>query len=408
MNEILFVLLFGGEFLLISLRFKNFYSFAEETEIDFTVGKQPTASGFDIKLPSRRLNKVIAVVGANGAGKTQLIKPLAFLGWFVNSSFLGQESEQEIPYRPHALHADDPTEFTLHFVLQGEEYRYQLVLQRLRVVSEILSVKTSSQFSYLFKREKSELGFTFKEKGFPFPTKLAQGLRDNASLLAAAYAYDIAEAKPFIDYARGLFSNVAAMGRAPFRSAELFRVAESYLADDRLRERMIEALKTFDLGLSSVQIERVERLGDDGKMEVIHLPFGLHQNADGGGFSLPFFEESNGTQSAFVMLEKVLRVLVYGGMAVIDELDNDLHPHLIPKILDWFRFEHTNPHQAQLLFTCHTPEVLNRLQKHQVYLCEKQLQYSAAWRLDEVSGLRADDNLYAKYMAGALGAVPEV
>ena len=149
---------------------------------------------------TQRLNKVIAVVGANGAGKTQLIKPLAFLGWFVNSSFLGQESEQEIPYRPHALHADDPTEFTLHFVLQGEEYRYQLVLQRLRVVSEILSVKTSSQFSYLFKREKSEQGFTFKEKGFPFPTKLAQGLRDNASLLAAAYAYDIAEAKSFIDF----------------------------------------------------------------------------------------------------------------------------------------------------------------------------------------------------------------
>jgi uncharacterized protein len=407
MNIILFVLPFYGVFMLISLRFKNFYSFAEETEIDFTVGKQPAASGFDMTLPSRRLNKVIAVVGANGAGKTQLIKPLAFLSWFVNSSFLGQESEQEIPYRPHALHAEEPTEFTLHFLLQGEEYRYQLVLQRLRVVSEILSVKTSSQFSYLFKREKSEQGFTFKEKGFPFPAKLAQGLRDNASILSAAYAYDIAQAKPFIDYVRGLVGNVVAMGRAPFRSAELFRVAESYQADDKLRARMVQALKAFDLGLSDIQIERVERLGNDGQPEVMYLPFGVHQNAE-GGFSLPFFEESNGTQSAFVVLEKVLQVLVYGGMAVIDELDNDLHPHLIPKILDWFRFEHTNPHQAQLLFTCHTPEVLNRLQKHQVYLCEKQQHCSAAWRLDAVGGLRADDNLYAKYMAGALGAVPEV
>ncbi|MGP3427029.1 AAA family ATPase, partial [Escherichia coli] len=68
----------------------------------------------------------------------------------------------------------------------------------------------------------------------------------------------------------------------------------------------------------------------------------------------------------------------------------------------------TNPHQAQLIFTCHTPEVLNRLQKHQIYLCEKQQQISDAWRLDEVVGVRADDNLYAKYMAGALGAVPEL
>jgi hypothetical protein len=48
------------------------------------------------------------------------------------------------------------------------------------------------------------------------------------------------------------------------------------------------------------------------------------------------------------------------------------------------------------------------LQKHQIYLCEKQQQISEAWRLDEVVGVRADDNLYAKYMAGAFGAVPEL
>jgi hypothetical protein len=33
---------------------------------------------------------------------------------------------------------------------------------------------------------------------------------------------------------------------------------------------------------------------------------------------------------------------------------------------------------------------------------------SEAWRLDEVKGVRSDDNLYAKYMAGAYGAVPEL
>lgn len=138
------------------------------------------------------------------------------------------------------------------------------------------------------------------------------------------------------------------------------------------------------------------------------MPFGVHTTSTGQSFNLPFSEESSGTQSAFVLIFDLLLALDTGGMAVIDELDNDLHPHLIPKILDWFRFEHTNPKQAQLIFTCHTPEVLNLLQKHQVYLCEKYDQRSEAWRLDEVTGLRADDNLYAKYMAGALGAVPEV
>lgn len=394
--------------MLVSLRFKNFYSFADETELDFTVGKQPMASGFDINLPTQRLNKVIAVVGANGAGKTQLIKPLAFLSWFATSSFLEQSPEQLIPCYPHVLKASEETILTLQFVLDGREYRYQVVLYQQRLRSEILSVKTSSQFSYLFKRERDGQRFQFKEKGFPFPAKIAEGLRDNASLLAAAYAYDVEQAKPFVSYFRTLLSNVASTGRSGFRSAEIFRVADVYQQDVALKSRMIQALQEFDLGIADVQIERMERTGEDGQPGVIHFPFGMHQDAEGRWFKLPFFEESNGTQSAFVVLERVLQVLNAGGVAIIDEIDNDLHPHLIPKILDWFRFAHSNPHQAQLIFTCHTPEVLNRLQKHQVYLCEKQQQYSSAWRLDEVVGLRADDNLYAKYMAGALGAVPEV
>lgn len=82
--------------------------------------------------------------------------------------------------------------------------------------------------------------------------------------------------------------------------------------------------------------------------------------------------------------------------------------YLVPILLDWFRFEHTNPHQAQLIFTCHPPEVLNLLQKHQIYLIEKVDQCSEAWRADEIAGLRSDDNLHAKYMAGALGAVPQL
>jgi hypothetical protein len=59
------------------------------------------------------------------------------------------------------------------------------------------------------------------------------------------------------------------------------------------------------------------------------------------------------------------------------------------------------------LFTCHAVEVLNLVQKSQVILVQKD-EYceSSASRLDAVEGIRSDDNLYAKYMAGAYGAVP--
>lgn len=393
-----------------SLRFSNFYSFAAETVIDFSLGRKPTPSGFDIPLADgSRLNKVIAVVGANGSGKTQLIKPFPFLKWFICDSFLHSDPDAGIVYRPHLLQAGQDTELALDFCMAGQDYRYQLVLNGDQVQSEVLLQRTSSQFSYLFRRERSGESYSFKQKGFPFPKAQAEGVRANASLLAAAYSYDIKEAQPFIDYFNNWRSNVGCLGRHHYQRGDLFHVAQIYQDSPELHARMLQSMREFDLGLSDISIRERELAREDGSGTIrLHEPYGLHRSADGREFELSFMDESSGTQSAFVLLARVLGALESGGIAVIDEIDNDLHPHLMPRILDWFRFEHSNPKQAQLIFTCHTPELLNHLQKHQVYLCEKQDQCSEAWRLDEVQGLRADDNLYARYMAGALGAVPDL
>ena len=108
-----------------------------------------------------------------------------------------------------------------------------------------------------------------------------------------------------------------------------------------------------------------------------------------------------------MLLSRLLQTLEFGGLAVIDEFENDLHPHMLEPILDLFANPSTNPHQAQLLFTCHAIEVLNLVHKSQVMLVQKDEDCeSTASRLDAVEGIRSDDNFYAKYMAGAYGAVP--
>ncbi|MEC4768969.1 AAA family ATPase [Halomonas sp. CUBES01] len=391
-----------------NLIFKNFYSFADDTVIDFALGKKPTPSGYDIDVGGERYNKAIAVVGANGSGKTQFLKPLAFLRWFIANSFLGSDPERDIPISGHALNGNEPSRFELEFMVGGTDYRYQLELTPKEVLFEALYEKTSTQFSYLFKRERSEQGYRFKHKGFPFPKAQAEKLRGNTSLISAAHSYDVEAAKPFIDFFSRIETNVVSDGRRHFHHGALVGAATSFQKAPELQKRMSKALSTFDLGLDSVEIRKLPVLDETGQEEEIYLPFGTHTTEDGRSFELSFFEESSGTQSAFVLLEPILNTLHNGGVAVIDEIDNDLHPHLVPHLLEWFEFEHTNPYQAQLIFTCHTPEVLNLLQKHQIYLIEKRNQQSDAWRLDDMTGLRADDNLYAKYMAGGLGATPEL
>lgn len=394
--------------MLKKLTVSNFYSFAGETVVDFSLGKKPTPSGYDIQLAGDRFNKAVAIIGANGSGKTQLLKPLAFLSWFITDSFLGTAPDDAIPYAPHRLFADKNTSLELEFWLAGKDYRYQLQLAQSELIFEALFEKTSNQFSYLIKREKTSDGYSVKQKGFGFAKPQAEKIRSNASIISAAHNFDVAEAKSFVEYFQHIETNVASSGRRHFQHGALIRAAEQFSKYPALLQQMSDAMCQFDLGLNRVEIRQLISRDETGKEGKIYVPFGLHHTADGKSFELPFFEESSGTQSAFVLLEPILKTLQQGGVAVIDELDNDLHPHLVPILLEWFRFEHTNPKQAQLIFTCHTPEVLNLLQKHQVYLVEKTGQCSEAWRADEIVGLRADDNLYAKYMAGALGAVPDL
>ena len=397
--------------MIVQLKFSNCYSFAEEAQLSFELGKKPSASAFDIEVsPARRLNKVAAVIGANGSGKTQLIKPLAFLSWFISDSFLGNRPEAAIPYRPHALKEDRPTRFELTFLDQGEEYRYKLVLSRGRVEHESLHKKTSHLFSYIFSRDMASDNdnrpvYRYRQQGFGLPAARAEQLRHNASLISAAHNYDVELASRLAKYFGQYMYNIHVSGRRYFDSGSVLESAEFFSHNGELHSRMEELMCDFGLGLCKVSIDAVQ--DPQGSDSTVWMPFSTHA-AKGGEFTLPFFEESSGTQSAFVLLRRILPVLAHGGVAIIDEIDNDLHPHMLPYIVELFKFEHTNPHRAQIIFTCHTPEMLNLLKKHQIFLVEKQAQESEAWRLDEVTGLRTDDNLYAKYVAGALSAVPNL
>ncbi|WP_238567497.1 hypothetical protein, partial [Aeromonas lacus] len=56
----------------------------------------------------------------------------------------------------------------------------------------------------------------------------------------------------------------------------------------------------------------------------------------------------------------------------------------------------------------HTPEVLKNLKKHHCFIVEKENSESDVWRIDDIEGIRSQDNLYTKYMSGALGGVPMI
>jgi uncharacterized protein len=266
------------------------------------------------------------------------------------------------------------------------------------------------RYTYLFVRDWDDKSnsYNIKQQDFDFAPKEARRVRPNSSLISTAAQYGVALAQYLASVS--VQSNIVVSGRMPYRpEIELPNAARHFSQNLEQQQEMIRLLKSWDLGLTDVQLREVTLQGLGQESSKIWLPFGLHASRDGGTHELTFADESSGTQSAFVLLSRLLQALSFGGLAVIDEFESDLHPHMLEPILELFANPKANPRKAQLLFTCHAAEVLGLLHKSQIMLVEKSdACESAAWRMDDVKGIRTDDNFYAKYMAGAYGAVPRL
>lgn len=174
-------------------------------------------------------------------------------------------------------------------------------------------------------------------------------------------------------------------------------------------QQAVQFLQKHDFGLSNVLLkEALQNQKEDNTESVKHVyAVGVH-TIGGVDHQIDFQFESSGTRMVFSLLSQLLQVLSAGGIAIIDELESDLHPHMLLPILELFADSKSNPLNAQIIFTTHALEVLSSLHKTQITLVEKDNDCaSTAWRLDSMVGVRVDDNYYAKYMAGAYGAVPQ-
>lgn len=405
--------------MLHSFAFKNFLSFKERTEVSFALTQKASSHGWDAPSPAgQRLATALAVIGANGAGKTSLIKPVAFLSWFINHSFLQSAPNAQIPIKPHFSAPNEPIEFEIEADdLGGTLWRYVLKATSERVLHEAVYKrpnKKRAKFSYVFERDWDEAAkeYVIKQDGFGLNPAEAKKVRPNASLISTAAQYGVEVAQHLVSV--NVASNIMQIGRVNpdlgFLNASIF-----FHENAPLKKKMESLLHDLDFGLSGVEIRKLEmtappemKLPDGTKLPSQYLVFGVHTLKDGSRHELQWMEESSGTQTAFRQLWLLLSVLTNGGIAVIDELESDMHPHMIEPLLDLFASPHTNPHNAQIIFTSHSIEVMGLLGKSQVVLVEKKNCESEAWRLDTMDGVRTQDNLYAKYMSGAYGAVPQL
>lgn len=396
---------------------KNFYSFRELTTVSFVVNDNAPDSGSYFTAPSgTRLSRVETVIGPNASGKTNLLKVLLFLKWLIVDSF-NVKPDDPLPVQSFVFgdDQDTPIELVVVFEIDGKVYTYSFVLDGSKIISEKLELtsvvkknKSSKQvFARTWNGASGAYDFT-ASSGFDLPKEFENLLRSNASMISVAARLNHKDSQEIADFWQHVQSNVIEAGWIgdhlfPNAAQQLLEALDFYAENDELKAEAEKLLSRFDLGFDTFEITKEKK--EDGhslSARAVHIVSGQKHN-------LNLRYESSGTKQLFILLKTVLQVLGKGGVAVLDEFDVNLHPEIVLALFELFVHSETNPHNAQLLLSTHSHIILSELDKYQVILVEKKDNCaSESWRLDEVSGVRADDNYYSKYLAGAYGAVPNM
>ena len=359
-----------------------------------------------------RAPKVVAVFGANGSGKSNLLRALSFVSWFVGSSFT-LAPNAGIPHEPFNDEASFAKSTRLKLWLSGNEffdaaeiddgvecsYCYELTIgngENRNVLSESIYYwpTSSGRKTRLIER----LGDGTVKAGKVFGLSGYRGaleniLRANASVISTLAQLNHPVASRIASSARSIVSNIA------IEKIELEDdlILKEYIARPHMIEEFNREINRVDVGVRGLEVLQ----GNDGPQ--------LRFQHEGLAVPMPFFLESHGTRQFLKLFPLISDSLATGSIAIIDELDAAIHSMILPEIIGWFHDPVRNPNNAQLWMSCHNVSLLEELSKDEIVFCEKDRHgRTDIYCLNDVKAVRRDDNYYKKYLGGTFGAVPRI
>jgi uncharacterized protein len=386
--------------MILNVTIENYQSIRDRIVIDLTVGKHAPGTSSFAATPEEdvRVTLTQALMGANGSGKSTILKAIATIRWIIVESF---REDTELPLTAFAGDGGDskPTVISVTFDLDGVIHTYEITSTSNLVLREKLSIKsvtnkrlTSKQVFERTWDEKTN-DYTITDNSFRFLGEYWKNAElKNSSLVPAAQRFGNEYANRIVDYWRKISTNIEVEEHFRPQQIEAYLAARYYGSHPESRKNVENDIRRYDLG--------IEGFGDDGKIK--------HKYKD-SSFELSADQESSGTMQILLLHRKIERILDMGGVAIIDEFDAFLHPLMTKEMIGKFTNPKTNPGKAQLLFSSHDPSVLDYLTKYEVYTVDKSEDgVSSVKRVDSMPGIRTTQDLKKMYLEGRLGGVPDI
>lgn len=392
--------------MLVSVNIKNFRSIKAEIELNVNAGSDKDHSNFLIDTPHCPLLAATAIYGSNATGKSNIVRAMGTMAALVRTSFRDETMLSRV-IAPFAFDSNTPqqaSEFDMTFIVDNILYQYGFSADKHQIHSEWLYFFESNKPKTIFTRDWSitEKAYSYEFDQYTGDKHNLTGITTPSTLfLSTAGRFQQETVKSVYDW----FEKLLVAGVDPLLPLDFLTINQ--IENDIItRKEVTEFLLSADFNIVDFTINK--------EADPLKKQYRYDLNSDhlvnNIKYSLPYNEESSGTKRMFSCAGVILTVLKQGGVLVLDELNNFLHPLLVRYIISLFGSKEKNPHNAQLIFTTHETSILTTdfIRRDQVWFCDKN-QHSATelYALQEFD-TKKTDNIEHSYLAGRFDAIPLV
>lgn len=412
--------------MIIDFTITNFRSIRDEQTISFFAenpGKHLLDNISYPTTPKIGVLKTAGIYGGNASGKSNILLAFEALQFLISASGRLKDGKTIRCYEPYRLSKKSksaPVIFEIEFCIKnGTRYIYKVSFTRDRIIEEHLSYYKSTKPAVIFERTEEDNWETIKfgtlftggKKRFPF-------FNNNAYLSIAGSS---ADAPKLIRDVYNYFQNdVLRLGLN--ENIDL----DAWIENQAIFDKATSFLGCVDTGVSGVVVkEREVDLGN------VHLPENMPNEIKDSILremkrSLLFIHmtdtdetelfdirlESAGTRKLFHLAPLIVDALENGGVLIVDELDNSMHPFMAALIIRLFNDPKVNCGNAQLIFSTHnlnlmTPEHFRR---DQIWLTEKSKGATSFFSLEDFDKkkVKPQSPFTRWYVEGRFGAIPKI
>ena len=346
---------------------------------------------------SKALVPVLALYGANAAGKSNLIHALLLMRSFVAGEHARPLKDAPLPQEPFAFTEGNslPTTLEVIYYFEGIKYAYGFSFDRKKIIEEYLYHWPNGREALIFSRTGNN--YQFRENISEQQT-LAGRTPENRLYLVSSNEWNCPQtAKAYLWFTRKLSD----------LSGETLSFDQTLAAlkqGENLKGKILHEMLVADLGIVDI------RISDSSDIPQITMVHQL-QTTEGDVKQYPLLlsQESQGTQRFFSRIGSWIQALEMGGVLIVDEIEASLHPLLTRHLIETIQDKSVNRNQAQLIFTTHDVGLLdqNLLRRDQIWFAQKDEKTAETeiYALTDFSP-RKSENISRGYLQGRYGAIP--